>query len=263
MFSKVGTYEAVKLFSLTHIVSIFMCLLFVILAVFLTRKMEKKTYFKLVKIFAITLTVLEVIKIINSFVDKRFYVDAWVPLYFCSLFIYALWFALSRKNFIKEIGLSYIAIASIIAGVAFIIFPVTSFSWFPIFHIKCLHSMFYHSVMVYMGVMIYVTKIIKLDFKVVLKYCVFCLIFVSAALSLNIAFDGNLMFISNPGVVPIPFLKDIFAFSPVLYTILMILAHTILLALAVLGISKLVTHLKEKKENRLDLEEEELENRTI
>lgn len=258
MFSKFGTYEPVGLFSTAHIISIFMCLFFIGIAVYFTRKISKKTYLKLLKVFTIVVTCLEIGKIILSLYEQQFNLDAWLPLYFCSLFIYALWLTWFKSNTIKEVGLSFIAYACIIAGMVFIVCPTTSFTWYPIFHYKCIYSMVFHSLMVYSGIMVYVTKSLEINIKSLLKYLIFTISFMLIALIINENFGSNLMFVSNPGVVPLQLLKDIYACSPVLFTFVMILAHTVLMSLFVYGVYKLVvylTHKHEKKNNFVDIEE--------
>lgn len=261
MFSKVGTYEAVGLFSTTHIISIIVCFVLIGLAAILTRKMKKETYFKLLKIFAIIVTALEIFKIFLAWHENKFTLNAWLPLFFCSLFIYSLWLTWCKNKVLKDLGLSYIAFASIVAGIAFIVFPTTSFTWYPIFHFKCIHSMVYHSMMVYSGIMLYVTKAFKIDLKAVLKYSVFCLAFMVLALIINLNFDSNLMFISNPGVVPLKVLHAIYEISPVLFTITMLFAHIVLMGFGMYGIVKLVEFLKSKRKSRLIETVEEMEHK--
>ena len=105
MFSVKGTYPAVGLFCLAHIISIIMCLVFIMLTVFLTRKMSKSNYFKMLKIFAIVLTFLESVKIIFTWYEGCFkLLDFWLPLYFCSLFIYAMLMSGFGKGKVEKIG---------------------------------------------------------------------------------------------------------------------------------------------------------------
>ena len=261
MFSKVGTYKAAGLFSLSHIISIMVCFVLIALAVWHTKKMNKQTYFKMLKIFAIIVTILEVVKIFLAWGEKKFTLNAWLPLFFCSLYIYSLWLTCFNNKILKDLGLSYIAFASIVAGIAFIVFPTTSFTWYPIFHFRCLHSMIYHSMMVYTGIMLYVTKAFEVDLKAVLKYCVFTLTFMLLALIININYDSNLMFISNPGMVPLPFLHAIYNSSPVMFTILMLFAHIALMGFGVFGIVKLVEYFKNRKNEFENDELEELEHK--
>ena len=240
MFSRPGTYPAVGLFSTAHIISIFVCFIIIGLAVFFTRKMTKDTYIKFLRILAIVVTCLELFKVIWTLSIGDTNVNAWVPLYFCSIFIYSLWFTYSKKQFVREIGLSFIAFAGIMAGVVFIISPATSFNNYPIFHFNCLYSMIYHSLMVYSGIMLIKTKAVKFNMKLFYKYLIFCAIFMTLAIIVNVCTtDGNMMFFDNLGGLSIPILVTIYNFSHVLYTIVMVLAH-LLLGLVVLGVYKLI-----------------------
>lgn len=60
----------------------------------------------------------------------------------------------------------------------------------------------------------------------------------------------NLMFISNPGAVPLPILHDIYAVSPALFTIVMIFAHTILMSFGMWGIYSTVVYIKNSKHKK-------------
>ncbi len=250
MFSPSGTYSAVGVFSTTHIISIFVCFGFIALAVFLSREMTKDEYFKLLKVFSIIVSCLELIKIIWSWSMGYFDLTSWVPLWLCSLFIYSLWFTWFKSKFIRELGLSYIAIACIVGGVAFIISPSTSFVLFPIFHYQCIHSMIFHSIMIYCGIMMFVTRSFSLNWKVVRNYSEFCIIFIVFALILDLTRDSNLMFLMNPNGIPVSFLKDIHSFSKAVYTSLVIVFYLVIGPI-VLGIDRLCLRLNKfkKKEN--------------
>ena len=237
MFTSKGTYAPVGLFSIAHIIAVVVCVVLIALVAVLTRKMNSKTYFKLLKIFAIMLTIMELFKIVWNLAQGYTHVNRWVPLYFCSLFIYSLWFATAKNNFVKNLGLAYIACASIVAGAIFIVFPTTSFSDYPLFHFQCIYSMLFHSIMVYSGVMLFVTRAFKVDLRSVGRYCIYCIIFMSAAIALNVFSKGNLMFLADPGNIPLPFLWNIYNFSKVVYTLTIAIAH-MLLGFVVFGVYK-------------------------
>lgn len=239
MFSPIGTYPAVGLFSMGHIIALIICLVSICVAVHFTKDMKSETFHKCLKIFGIILTATELFKIGWSFGHGMFNVNSWVPLYFCSFFLYALWFTWSKKEFIKRLGYSYIAMACIVAGTVFLIFPTTSFKSYPIFHFQCLHSLIYHSLMIYSGVMIFYTNSVEINKKLLFSYFAFCSIFMSLSITVNLNFaDANMMFLANPGGIPLPFLFTIYNFSNVLYTICMIIAH-MSLGLIVIGVHKL------------------------
>ncbi len=229
MFAAPGTYKPVGMFTTTHIVSVCVCICLIVLAVVLTRKMKKETYLIMLRVFAVVFTCLELFKIIWSLSMGLKNINSWMPLYFCSLFIYALWFTWSKNKEIRDFGLSFIAMAGIIAGGVFLICPSTSFNNYPIWHFQCLYSMIYHSTFVYSSIMIFVTRATEINFKLAIKYIIFCLVFMALALIMNTIWkDANLMFLSRPSVIPIPILKTIHNFSQLLYTMIIITAHLLM-----------------------------------
>jgi len=235
------------MFTPAHILSIAVCFVLISLAVFFTRKITQKTYFRLLKVFAVIVTLLEIVKICLTLEEGVRGIYAYLPLFFCSLFIYSLWLTCFNNKIIKGFGLSYIAYAAVIAGVAFIIFPTSSFSLYPFLHFKCIHSMLFHSMMVYAGIMLYVTKSYEIKLKTILQYVIFTLTFMLLSVILNNIYGGNFMFVSNPGGIPIPLLTIIFNFSPVLYSIVMIIAHVVAIPFIVYGFAKLIGHIKSKR----------------
>lgn len=249
MFSKYGKYEAVGLFSTTHLISIVVLFFAMLLAVFLTKKMSRKCYLIVLRVFAIVFTCLELFKIgwtwwcLNNFI-----LDAWLPLFFCSLFIYSLWLTWFKQKKIQDLGLSFIGIGCIIGGIAFIIFPTTSFRWFPIWHFQCLYSMIYHSAMVYAGIMCIVTKSINVNVKTVLRYCLFTFVFMALATGINLICNSNLMFTNNPGAIPLELLHIIYNFNPYLYSLIILISHTVALGFTMLGVIKLIEKIIKNKQ---------------
>lgn len=247
MFSKYGKYAPAGIFTTTHFISIAVCVVFIALAIILTRKMKSKTFFNVLKVFSIALTVIEVIKILWYVTNGIFELGKILPLYFCSLFIYALWGASSRNRILRDIGLAYIACAGVIAGGVFLAMPTSSFSYYPVFHFNCIHSLLFHSIMIYCGIMVYVTKSIKFTWKTVFNYCVFCLPFMLVAVLINKTMNINLMFINTPDGVPLPFLISIHNFSPYIYTLLLIIVH-LAMGPFMYGVNKLFSLSTRRKE---------------
>ena len=67
------------------------------------------------------------------------------------------------------------------------------------------------------------------------------------------------MFISNPGIVPIPLLHTIYDYSPVLFTMVMLFAHIALMGFGVYGIVKLVQYVKNRREKKKQIKTELLQ----
>lgn len=240
-FCKENEYEPVGMFSIGHIVTLIIFLLIVAFCAYKCRKIGKDKAIFLTKIIAIVVTVLEIIKITIAFIngegDK---LDHWVPLYFCSMFIYAAWLAGYAKGKIADLGRAFVGTGGIIAGLSFLIFPTTSFTMYPLFHYFCMYSMVYHSLMVFLGITYLLNGVVKIDKKSFIDYVIFCSVLNILAIIVNsipiyIHVDNvptsgynypypyytNFMFLKRAGNIPVKILCDISDKVPVIFTILM------------------------------------------
>jgi len=240
-FCKENEYEPVGMFSVGHIVTLIIFLLIVAFCAHKCRKIGKDKAIFLTKIIAIVVTVLEIIKITIAFIngegDK---LDHWVPLYFCSMFIYAAWLAGYAKGKIADLGRAFVGTGGIIAGLSFLIFPTTSFTMYPLFHYFCMYSMVYHSLMVFLGITYLLNGVVKIDKKSFIDYVIFCSVLNILAIIVNsipiyIHVDNvptsgynypypyytNFMFLKRAGNIPVKILCDISDKVPVIFTILM------------------------------------------
>lgn len=240
-FCKENEYEPVGMFSVGHIVTLIIFLLIVAFCAYKCRKIGKDKAIFLTKIIAIVVTVLEIIKITIAFIngegDK---LDHWVPLYFCSMFIYAAWLAGYAKGKIADLGRAFVGTGGIIAGLSFLIFPTTSFTMYPLFHYFCMYSMVYHSLMVFLGITYLLNGVVKIDKKSFIDYVIFCSVLNILAIIVNsipiyIHIDNvptsgynypypyytNFMFLKRAGNIPVKILCDISDKVPVIFTILM------------------------------------------
>ena len=229
------------MFSVGHIVTLIIFLLIVAFCAYKCRKIGKDKAIFLTKIIAIVVTVLEIIKITIAFIngegDK---LDHWVPLYFCSMFIYAAWLAGYAKGKIADLGRAFVGTGGIIAGLSFLIFPTTSFTMYPLFHYFCMYSMVYHSLMVFLGITYLLNGVVKIDKKSFIDYVIFCSVLNILAIIVNsipiyIHVDNvptsgynypypyytNFMFLKRAGNIPVKILCDISDKVPVIFTILM------------------------------------------
>lgn len=240
-FCKENEYKPVGMFSVGHIVTLIIFLLIVAFCAYKCRKIGKDKAIFLTKIIAIVVTVLEIIKITIAFIngegDK---LDHWVPLYFCSMFIYAAWLAGYAKGKIADLGRAFVGTGGIIAGLSFLIFPTTSFTMYPLFHYFCMYSMVYHSLMVFLGITYLLNGVVKIDKKSFIDYVIFCSVLNILAIIVNsipiyIHVDNvptsgynypypyytNFMFLKRAGNIPVKILCDISDKVPVIFTILM------------------------------------------
>ncbi len=198
MFSKSGVYEACGMFTIGHFVLIGITVIAIIISLKLTRKKSKEQVHKIITCLTIPICILEIVKIIfNITINSVKNINTYVPLYYCSMLIYAGLLSSFGKGKVRRIGDVFLATGSIVGGIVFVLFPTTSIPSYPIFHFISLHSFFFHGTMIYLGLLVNITNYIELK-KDDIKYfvalvgtiCVFALI-------VNNIFDSNLMFISK------------------------------------------------------------------
>lgn len=223
-----GRFQACGMFTLGHIVAAAACFILVIGLLFAVRKnITEPAKSKLIRIIAIILTVLESVKILHSFIYGDLNLDAWFPLSYCGLFIFAAWMAGFGKSYIRRAGEVFIAYGCPVAGIAFLIFPTTSLMSFPIWHFFSLYSLFFHSVMIFMGV-IFLKEEKPLNYSAFKSYSGFVIIFAIPAILLNVFFGSNLMNLREPYNIPIEFLQSLYSSFPPGYTGLVLAAYMLI-----------------------------------
>lgn len=145
------------------------------------------------------LWVLELIKI-----RYRFYygykenLNTWVPLYYCSITLFAGLLSAVGNGLIQHIGDVFLCAGGLCGGICFLIYPATSLMSFPAWHFLSVHSFLYHGCMTYLGILMNRSGLVTLNWRDFRYYVLYVLFFCLAALRLNQRTCSNLMFISNP-----------------------------------------------------------------
>lgn len=257
MFAKPGTYPACGMFNPSHYTAMILCFIAVITCVILSRNITKDKMHKVIKVTAVIVTVLEVIKIaFNIYYEGLNYLNNIIPLHFCSLFIYSLWMAGYGKGNLKKVGESFLAGGCIIAGAVFLIMPSSSLLLFPIFHYQCLYSLLFHSLMLYFGLIYFSKGFFDLNKKNYVYYVIFCSVFCILAFAINEITalaehinTTNLMFIREPWGLPLDFLVKIYDIHPYLYSLCIFIAYTVFTYLPTMGVKKLIGNRKGDNSN--------------
>lgn len=196
-FAKAGKYQACKLFTPGHFALIITTFAFIAVALKKTIHKSKEEVYKIIRNLTIILVALEIFKIWLILQDfKIINVKEWVPLYYCSLLLYAGPLSSFAKGKLKRVGDVFLATGSIVGGLVFILFPTTSLPTYPVFHFRSIHSFFFHGVMVYLTILVNKTHYIELEKKDVLYFASLVGVVCVAALIINNIFNSNLMFIS-------------------------------------------------------------------
>ena len=161
------------MWSNAHIIFIVLSVLAIILLCYFFRNIRGKSVDKYLKIIAIVIPILEVIKITwETYWDLKlghgFNITGLLPLYTCSMFIYVLPFAGWGKGRVKECALAFLTTLSVFAGLTnFFIPPI--FNTYPFFSYASFTSLNYHFLMVFTGIFIVATRYYVPNFKSIFK----------------------------------------------------------------------------------------------
>lgn len=204
LFSKIGEREACGIFTFGHFVLLGLSIIGIYIGLRLTKNKTKEDVKSIVKKSTIFLWILEFIKIaFNLLTGNADNPNTYIPLYFCSLTLYAGLLSAFGKGTLKRVGDVFFATGGIVAGASFMLFPITSLTNYPAFHFISIQSFILHSTMVVVGFIINRADYIEYDNKDFKYY--FGLITVGAALAyvVNLKLGTNLMFISQnfPGTL--------------------------------------------------------------
>lgn len=198
LFAYPGKYEPCGLFTPDHFKLIIITIIGIVVALKKTINKNKEEIKQIIKRCTIIIWFFEVI--IISFKLKTGNirnVNNYVPLYYCSLLLYAGGLASFAKGTLKRVGEVFLATGGIIGGMVFIVMPTTSLPTYPMLHFVSLHSFLFHGIMVYLGLLINITHYVELELKDIKYYASLVGIVCVLAYILNNIFDSNLMFISK------------------------------------------------------------------
>lgn len=166
MFSSIGKYAPCGMFTKGHFALIGITIIGIYVALKHTIKKSKEEIYEIIKKITIVICILEAFKIIYSIsLNSLYEVNSYLPLYYCSMLIYACLLSSFGKGKFQRAGDVFLMVGSVIGGVVFILYPSTSLPTYPAFHILSIHSFLYHGIMVYLGTLLNKTRYIKLEKK--------------------------------------------------------------------------------------------------
>lgn len=234
------------MFSIEHFILLAITTICVVIALKFTKNMEKENVKKLIRKTTIFLWILEIIKIIFNI--KNYGTNAvnkYIPLYFCSLILYAGIFSGYCKGTLKKMGDVFLSTGGIIAGLIFLIYPLTSLTSYPALHYISIHSFILHGVMVYIGLLMLITKYTTIEKRDIIYYSAIIVIISAVAYVVNLKFGSNLMFISQnyPGT----FIEIIYNTTGKVFPLVMIIAQATMPFYTIYGVYTLVKSKKVKE----------------
>lgn len=232
------------MFSLGHIITVILFIGLLVLGAILLRKLnEKQTKIYMLTV-AIAVTAMEIIKIALR-VAKNQAPDSYMPLYYCSLFIFAIWLSFAKNEMIKTVAYSYMTMGAILAAAFNIIYPSTSLALFPIWHPGAIHSFVYHYLMALTGIFLLVKGIYVPKKEHSIHYFAYIFIACVQAVIFNCYLGTNCMFLAD--AFGLPLLQGLCETKPTIYMLLACFAQASLLFWGHFGIYKLIIYIKDRK----------------
>ena len=219
-FARPNEYEPCGIFTTKHFILIILTIAAISVALKKTVNKSKDEVKEIIKKLTIIIWILEFVRIgFNLYIGNANNVNEYLPLYYCSLLLYAGLMSSFGKGKIKRIGDVFLSTGGIIGGIVFIIMPTTSLPTYPMLHFLSLHSFLYFA-------------------ELVGGICAISLV-------INHIFDSNLMFISKdfPGTP----LTILYHLTGKLFTPIMIISQMTLPFLVVFSVEKRKNNIKNEE----------------
>jgi uncharacterized membrane protein YwaF len=247
-FSDRDAYPACGIFSLGHFIFFIVIGALIVLGLYLSRNITKRGLRDQTLVSVCILWTLEIIKIGYNHIHGYFGLDQWFPLAFCSLFLYAALFALSKNEMVKNMGQAWLIFGGILGGFCYLIYPSTSLPIVQAFHFLAFHGMGYHGVLLYIGILYFIHSGFEISFKGFKYYFLFLSIFFPIAIIMDYSLHVNLMFFREAYNLP-EFAKAVAEWNLPIYTIIVILVYLLLPYVIIYGIDRFSAFMHKKKEN--------------
>lgn len=211
LFAYPGEYEPCGLFTIDHFKLIIVTIIGIIIALKKSVNKTKEEVRQVIKKCTKVIWFWEIIIILFKLKTGSIRdIGNYIPLYYCSLLLYASLLSSYAKGKLQRMGDVFLATGGIVGGIIFIIAPTTTLPTYPMMHIVSLHSFLFHGIMLYLGILINVTKYIELQITDIKYYASLVGIVCILAYIINNIFDSNLMFISKEfKIAPIEILYNV------------------------------------------------------
>lgn len=154
-FCKPDTVEPCGVFTVGHWMLLVVTLFLIGVGLWSSRRMKEAQVRRAVSVSTAVLWTLEAAKIgfVLGVTGSRSPND-FMPLYYCSLMLYAGAISTFGRGFLRRVGDVFIATGGLVGGICFLILPNTSLPRYPAFHFISLHSFLLHGFMVYLGLLL-------------------------------------------------------------------------------------------------------------
>lgn len=197
-FAKPGEYKPCGMFTIGHFILLTITICIVSIILHITKNRTKESVKSIIRKSTIGLWILEVIKIIFNFaIGNWTNPNNYIPLYYCSIILYAGLLSGWGKGVLKKIGDVFISTGAIIGGLFFLFCPNTSLPAYPMLHYISIQSFVFHGTMLYLGLLVNITNYINIQLSDIKYYAVLITGISIISYIVNSILQTNFMFISK------------------------------------------------------------------
>ncbi len=208
-----ATELAGTLFTPLHIAFAFVLILVIAgLGLMLSKKSEKtiRVTFALLWVLTICLEAVKIIWESYSGVSVRFEWGGVLPLYPCSIFMYAMPFAIFGKGWVRYMGCGYVCSLGLLGGAINFIYPANILNNYSCISFAGFHTFFYHGTMVFCALVM-----LKSGYHSYKKATRFCHLLIPAIPALAVSLIANAVNFSKIGSDYMFFRLNSFFFAPI------------------------------------------------
>lgn len=229
----------------------FMVTIFIVLAAFIIcifRNISHRAFSFCMLGISILITSVEIMKIIYRSSHGQPPCD-WIPLYYCSLFIFASWFCNFKNQTLRAVGCSFVTMGGILAALIFVAYPSTSINIYPLWHFESWWSYLYHLLMFTSGIIMMTSGYYRPKKEHAVHYFIFIVLATIPSVIINLLVENvNCLFLKD--AYELPLLTQLCDFSPFLYGLSAFIGQAVLMFwgnFAIYnGILKLINKINEK-----------------
>ncbi|MBR6737266.1 MAG: YwaF family protein [Clostridia bacterium] len=257
-FGRPGPYNENIEYTIFYIAYI---ILGILLITFLTIKHDdKKTKTALIVFWALNV-VLDIFKTIGLLSDGKLNVDSDLLLYICSLFLYAMPFAIWGKGKVKAFGCTFVCTIGLFGGMMNFIMSaidptVSDTYYYSLFSFYGPHTALYHLNLLLVPLIILITGYYKLTFKDFPWAFLGFIIMTIPALIVNAVWETDWMYLNNGSTTYLDFVVSISDATGWFFTVIVYFFYAFLQALwsgIIVGITALINLIKKRFSKKVTL----------
>ncbi len=192
--------------SIAQYIYLFTSIFLITLLLIIFKKSSKEKIINITKIITFFLLILDIIKVSwESYYDIKLtgnFNTGLLPFDTCSMIIPAGLIVIFAKGKIKEYAKCWIATASIVGGIANMLF-LSALNYYPFFTFGAFYSMIWHFLMVFIGLLYIITNFVEIKYKTIIKGFIFHLAISLIVIPIDIIFDFDFMMYINLSSIPI------------------------------------------------------------